>query len=191
MQPESAELSWGERGMSPLGEVGQNWKVQAEVMAIPGSDGPGCGLCSRSAQLSMGRRDARAAVICFDLQLTKWPHPVPQHMKLSRIGSRRDIGLWVNWKQMRVLSKSYRDSSQLPLWTCLPHCYSGHLPLGSKEMTAAARKIRTYQTSDDSINTAEWVEGRAKAVWCSPLGKPQRKLEVQMGATAHLFSSVG
>lgn len=175
MQPESAELSWGERGMSPRGEVGQSWKVQAEVMAIPGSNGPGCSLCLRSAQLSMGKRDARSAVLCFDLHLTEWPNPVLQHMEFSRIRSCRDISLWVNWKQMTALSKSYRDSFQLPLWTCLPHCYSGPLHLGSKEMTVAARKIRMYQTSDDSINTAGWAEGRAKAVWCFPLGKPQQK----------------
>jgi len=68
---DSAELSRGERGMSPLGEAGQNQKVQVEVMAGPGPNIPGCSLCLRSAQLSMGKRGARVALHYFDLQLTK------------------------------------------------------------------------------------------------------------------------
>lgn len=57
--------------MSPLGKVGQNQKVQAEVMATPGHNSLGCNLCLRSAQLTMGKRDATVALHCFDLQLTK------------------------------------------------------------------------------------------------------------------------
>lgn len=83
MQLESAELSWGGRRTSPLGEVGKNQRVQVKVMAAHGHSVSGCSLCLRSVQLSMGHREAGGSALhCFGLQLTEWTHPGFHHLEL-------------------------------------------------------------------------------------------------------------
>lgn len=77
-----------------------------------------------------------------------WPSdPIPSFSIWSSLGSDPagfHTGLWVNQKQTAALSKCYMDTSLCGLAS--PFATVVLFPLGSKEMTVAARRIRTLDT---------------------------------------------
>lgn len=145
MQLESAEISWGERRMSPLGGgvkpksssegYGNSWTQHLRMQPVFEK-------CAAQHGTQRGKRFCPALLWSSSDRVNS---PC-----LSSYGALWDwipqapYWLWVSQKLTKALSTSYTDTSWWCLWACLLFLHhSGPLPLEPKRMTAAERKSRT------------------------------------------------